>query len=289
MIALHTFSMGAFNSTLWHPNFQQQQKKKNLLCSHIYSASPNQNTTWISLAVRTPTFLENMFCKEKQRVAARALISPERSKDSSVMVARSTPPIMGTRDRYTWRDGKESKYSPLCLGHAEHSVGLILLFPQTEGFTPRDKVHYYGLHFSNHCSFKETYQACQIITISCQWIWQLCVQCESSNKVQHILLRVNWTLGWHRSSQPHHVKSRVYVNGTHPFIGQSHRALYTFIKTMCKVLKGSTRWSPMVLGCYRKSAPRRRINRVVINCSNELIKSRVTTKTSRSRSSPGAG
>ena len=47
------------------------------------------------------TFLEKMFCKEKQSVAVRALISPERSKDNSVTVARRTPPMIGIRDTYT--------------------------------------------------------------------------------------------------------------------------------------------------------------------------------------------
>lgn len=43
-----------------------------------------------------------MFCREKQSVAARALISPETSKDSSVTVASSTPPMMGMSDTYTY-------------------------------------------------------------------------------------------------------------------------------------------------------------------------------------------
>lgn len=48
------------------------------------------------------TFLEKMFCREKQSVAARALINPETSKDSSVTVASSTPPMMGMSDTYTY-------------------------------------------------------------------------------------------------------------------------------------------------------------------------------------------
>lgn len=46
--------------------------------------------------------MEKMFCREKQSVAARALISPETSKDSSVTVASSTPPMMGMSDTYTY-------------------------------------------------------------------------------------------------------------------------------------------------------------------------------------------
>ena len=42
-----------------------------------------------------------MFCREKQSVAARALIRPETSKDSSVTVASSTPPMIGMSDMYT--------------------------------------------------------------------------------------------------------------------------------------------------------------------------------------------
>lgn len=42
--------------------------------------------------------MENMFCSEKQSVAARALINPETSKDNSVAVANRTPPMMGIRD-----------------------------------------------------------------------------------------------------------------------------------------------------------------------------------------------
>lgn len=45
--------------------------------------------------------MEKMFCREKQSVAARALIRPETSKDSSVTVASSTPPMMGMSDMYT--------------------------------------------------------------------------------------------------------------------------------------------------------------------------------------------
>lgn len=45
--------------------------------------------------------MEKMFCREKQRVAARALMSPETSKESSVTVASRTPPMMGMRDMYT--------------------------------------------------------------------------------------------------------------------------------------------------------------------------------------------
>lgn len=46
--------------------------------------------------------MEKMFCREKHRVAARALISPDTSKDSSVTVASSTPPMMGMSDTYTF-------------------------------------------------------------------------------------------------------------------------------------------------------------------------------------------
>lgn len=46
--------------------------------------------------------MEKMFCREKQSVAARALISPETSNDSSVTVASSTPPMMGMSDTYTY-------------------------------------------------------------------------------------------------------------------------------------------------------------------------------------------
>lgn len=56
------------------------------------------------------TFLEKMFCREKQSVAARALISPETSKDSSVAVASSTPLMMGMSDTYTYeRDRRQSQ------------------------------------------------------------------------------------------------------------------------------------------------------------------------------------
>ncbi len=47
---------------------------------------------------RNMNLFENMFCKEKQSVAARALINPETSKDNSVIVANRTPPMMGIRD-----------------------------------------------------------------------------------------------------------------------------------------------------------------------------------------------
>jgi len=49
----------------------------------------------------TVTFFEKMFCSEKHRVAASALMSPHMSKDSSVTVASRTPVIMGIRDKYT--------------------------------------------------------------------------------------------------------------------------------------------------------------------------------------------
>ena len=48
------------------------------------------------------TFLEKMFCIEKQSVAARALINPETWNDISVAVASSTPPMMGMSDVYTY-------------------------------------------------------------------------------------------------------------------------------------------------------------------------------------------
>lgn len=52
--------------------------------------------------------MEKMFCREKQRVAARALMSPDTSNDSSVTVASSTPPMMGMSDMYTFdREGKQ--------------------------------------------------------------------------------------------------------------------------------------------------------------------------------------
>lgn len=64
------------------------------------------------------TFLEKMFCREKQRVAARALMSPDTSKDSSVTVASSTPPMMGMSDMYTFHiENKQwlsSKLNSIC-------------------------------------------------------------------------------------------------------------------------------------------------------------------------------
>lgn len=53
-----------------------------------------------------------MFCREKHRVAARALISPDTSKDSSVTVASSTPPMMGMSDTYTFN--KEDVHTQRC-------------------------------------------------------------------------------------------------------------------------------------------------------------------------------
>ena len=47
------------------------------------------------------TFFENIFCRAKPNVAARALTKPKRSNDNSVTVARVTPPIIGSKDKYT--------------------------------------------------------------------------------------------------------------------------------------------------------------------------------------------
>lgn len=79
IILCHVFSL--FSSLFYHPPWCRD---------HV-------TPTW-----EWVTFLEKMFCREKQSVAARALISPETSKDSSVAVASSTPPMMGMSDMYTY-------------------------------------------------------------------------------------------------------------------------------------------------------------------------------------------
>lgn len=48
------------------------------------------------------TFLENIVCKEKPRVAKSALTRPRISNEISVTVATQTPPIIGSKDKYTW-------------------------------------------------------------------------------------------------------------------------------------------------------------------------------------------
>lgn len=60
--------------------------------------NPRIFLTYIHHLIEIGTFLENMFCSEKQSVAARALINPETSNDNSVAVANRTPPMMGIRD-----------------------------------------------------------------------------------------------------------------------------------------------------------------------------------------------
>ena len=42
-------------------------------------------------------------------MAARALMSPRLSKDISVAVASSTPPMMGMRETYTWKEEEEEE------------------------------------------------------------------------------------------------------------------------------------------------------------------------------------
>ena len=45
------------------------------------------------------TFLENIDCSENPIVAIKALIKPSMSKEISVRVAMTTPPIIGARER----------------------------------------------------------------------------------------------------------------------------------------------------------------------------------------------
>ena len=63
-----------------------------------------------------------MFCREKQRVAARALMSPRLSKDISVAVASSTPPMMGMRETYTWKEEEEGGKRKQRVWHMVHHV-----------------------------------------------------------------------------------------------------------------------------------------------------------------------
>ena len=54
------------------------------------------------------TFFENIFCKEKPSVATSALMSPMISNEISVTDATMTPPMMGSRDTYTWKKHKNN-------------------------------------------------------------------------------------------------------------------------------------------------------------------------------------
>lgn len=97
------------------------------------------------------TFLEKIFWSEKQRVAARALISPQVSNESSVIVASRTPPIIGMRDKYTWQKKKNlliiyllNLFAPILLQDNSGQLtymGQLICFPSSGGAESLCKSH----------------------------------------------------------------------------------------------------------------------------------------------------